>query len=82
MSFTVGLVMKILGWSAIINLGILLWWFIAFVSMRDTVYRIHSRWFNLTPAQFDSIHYCGMALYKFLIVIFNLVPYLALRIIV
>ena len=82
MPFTVEVAMKVLGWSSVINLGILLWWFFAFMAMRDMVYRLHNRWFNLTPAQFDSIHYCGMAAFKFLVLIFNLAPYVALRIIV
>jgi hypothetical protein len=31
--------------------------------------------------RFDAIHYAGIAFFKILIMVFNLVPYLALRII-
>ncbi|MGR8946500.1 MAG: DUF6868 family protein [Gammaproteobacteria bacterium] len=82
MTITADLIMKVLGWCTVINLGFLFWWFFAFVLMRDTMYALHNRWFNLTPAQFDSIHYCGMATLKILVLIFNLGPYLALRIVI
>jgi len=42
---------------------------------------VHSKWFNLSVDKFDAIHYSGMALFKIGIFLFNLVPYLALRIV-
>jgi hypothetical protein len=41
----------------------------------------HSQWFHLSREQFDAVHYAGMALYKLGILLFNLVPYIALHII-
>jgi hypothetical protein len=43
------------------------------------MYGVHSRWFHLSTDQFDALHYAGMALYKIGILLFNLVPYIALR---
>lgn len=65
-------------WSLVINYGMLLIWFFAFVFARDTIRRLHSRWFALSDATFDAIHYGGMALYKISILLFNLVPFIAL----
>jgi len=45
------------------------------------MYRFHSKWFNLSVDKFDAIHYAGMALFKTAILLFNLAPYLALRIV-
>jgi hypothetical protein len=45
------------------------------------MYRLHGRWFRLSPEQFDAIHYGAMAVYKIGILLLNLVPYLALRIV-
>jgi len=73
------LIKGVLGWSTVINLGLLLWWFAWFALARDTIRRLHGRWFRLDEAQFDAIHYGGMAIYKLGILLFNLVPYLALR---
>lgn len=61
-------------WCAVINYGILLVWFLVFVAAHDWMYRLHSRWFCLSPEHFDGIHYAGMALYKIGILVFILVP--------
>lgn len=70
----------VLGWSTLINFAVLTWWFAWFALARDTVRQMHGRWFDIPDAQFDAIHYGGMAIYKLGIILFNLVPYLALRI--
>ena len=76
------LLMAALGWCTIINWGILLFWVILIFGARDWVYGVHSRMFpNLTPERFDYAHYMGMAVFKVTILLFNLVPYLALRIV-
>lgn len=71
---------RLLLWSTVINLGILILWFAFFSLARSWMYRLHSRWFQLTDEQFDALHYGTMALYKIGILLLNLVPYMALRI--
>ncbi len=68
-----------LGWSTLINMGILIYWFMVILLARGWIREIHTRWFHLSEAQFDVIHYGGMGLYKILIIVFNLVPWLVLR---
>ena len=75
----IGLLREFLFWCTVINLGLLLWWFLFVALAHDWTYRMHSRWFKLSPQTFDAIHYAGMALFKIGIVFFNLVPYIALR---
>jgi hypothetical protein len=65
-------------WCAIINYGILLAWFFMFVFGRDWMRRIHGRWFRLSDEQFDAAHYLGMTVYKIGILLFNIVPLIAL----
>ena len=65
-------------WSLAINYAILLTWFIVFVAARNWLRALHSRWFRLSEPAFDAIHYGGMAAYKIGILLFNLVPLLAL----
>ena len=77
---TVEQIREVLGWCAVINIGLLLWWFLMFALARDFVYRLHGKWFRLTPERFDAIHYAGMAFFKIGIFLLNIVPYLALRI--
>ncbi len=78
---TVDILLGVLGWSAVINIGLLLWWSLWILFAHDFVYRIHSKWFKISVEKFDAIHYAGMAFYKITIIVFNVVPYLALRII-
>ena len=65
-------------WCLIINAGILIFWYIFYLAARDTIYRIHSRWFKLTEEKFASIHYRLMAQYKIAVILLNLVPLIAL----
>ena len=68
-------------WCTVINYVVLLGWFLVFILAHDWIYRFHSRWFQLPVERFDTIHYAGMAVYKIGILLFNLVPYVALLIV-
>ena len=68
-------------WCTVINYGLLLVWFLFFTLAHDWMYRLHGRWFHLSYEQFDTIHYSCMALYKLGIILFNLVPLIALYIV-
>jgi hypothetical protein len=70
-----------LAWCAVINYVFLLWWFSAFILAHDWMYRLHRRWFHLSVETFDAIHYGGIGLFKIGILLFNLVPYIAMRIV-
>ena len=68
-------------WCTVINYGVLLWWFFVFRFAHGWIHRLHGRWFRLSVEQFDAIHYGGMAVYKVGVLLFNLVPLLALLIV-
>jgi len=65
----------------ILNYLVLLLWFVVFSLAHDWIFKLHGRWFRLTTAQFDALHYAGMAVYKVGILLLNLVPYVALNIV-
>jgi hypothetical protein len=71
---------RFLAWCVVFNwVSLALWWLIL-KTAGDWVYGVHSRWAVEIPRQsFDTIHYAGMALYKMVIFVFALVPYLVLR---
>ena len=73
------LIRSLLGWCAVINYSILILWFLMFCLGRKSIYNMHRRWFNLTEAQFEVINYGGIGLFKLLIFVFNVTPYLVLR---
>jgi hypothetical protein len=72
----------LLGWSALINYGLLLLWVLLFALARDWMYRFHGQWFDISDQHFDIIHYFLMGWFKLLIFVFNLTPYLVLRFLV
>ena len=78
---TLELIRDALGWCTLINFGLLLWWGLFFLFAHDFVYRMHTRWFKLSVEEFDKIHYLGLAIFKLMVIVLNLVPYLALRIV-
>lgn len=71
----------VLLWCLVINYAILLVWFLAFWFGNDWMFRLLSRRFNLSKERFESIHYASMAIYKLGILLLNLTPYIALRLI-
>lgn len=75
-------VLSFLGWCTVINWVFLMLWWLFFSFAHDWVYGVHSRWFTLSRERFDEIHYSGMAFFKLSIFLFNLTPYLALRLFV
>ena len=74
-------VRRFLAWCLILNYGVLIIWFVVLIAAHDQIYNLHSRWFGITPNQFDLAIYVSMAVYKIGIMLFNLMPYFALRII-
>lgn len=70
-----------LGWATLLSYGLLLLWFAMLVMARDFVKRLHGRWFRLSDAAFDAIHYGAMAALKLGTWLFLFAPWLALHII-
>ena len=67
-------------WCSVINYGLLIVWLLLFVLPHEWLYRLWGRWFRLTAEQFDAVNFAGIVLYKLWIILFNLVPYIVLRI--
>ncbi len=78
---TVEIVRDMLAWTTLINFVLLAWWFSFFYFAHDWTYRFHTRWIKVPKEAFDDMHYGGMGFYLMAIVLLNLVPYLALRIV-
>jgi hypothetical protein len=78
---TVEIIRNFLAWCSVINVGLLILWGLLFTLAHDLVYRIHRKGFKLSVEKFDAIHYTGMAFFKMSIILFNIVPYIALRIV-
>lgn len=68
-------------WCTIINFGILMLWFLMFAFAHEWMRLLWSTWFPMSVATFDIVNLAGIGLYKLSIIFFNLVPYIALRIV-
>ena len=68
-------------WCTLLNIGILLLAAISLTVLRDWVIKLHASWYGVSEAELPSIYFKYLAYYKIAIFVFNLVPYLALRII-
>ena len=78
---TVEVITAVLGWTTLINFALLAWWILFLIFAHDWTHQLHAKWFRLSSEQFDAIHYSLMGVFKMGVILFNLVPYLALRIV-
>jgi hypothetical protein len=65
-------------WCSVINYAVLLLWVAIALFGRNGVLRLWGRWFRISPEQFDMLNIGGITLYKTGIILFNLVPCIAL----
>jgi len=68
-------------WCTILNFALLLLSSLFCLCAGDWVYRIHSKWFSIPREVFNVAIYSFLGLYKLLVFVFNLIPYIALSII-
>ena len=68
-------------WCAIINYAMLLLWFLLFFAAHDWLQKLHAKFFRLSAEQFNGFNYVGIIFFKIGIFLFNIVPYIALRIV-
>nr|MBV6629449.1 hypothetical protein [Oceanococcus sp. HetDA_MAG_MS8] len=80
MSYSINLdaLRMFLVWSAVLGLGLLTYWFVMLRLAGNWVYRLHSRYFQITRQDFDRIQYTGMLVLKLAIFLFFIIPALAL----
>lgn len=70
-----------LGWCTLINIGLLLFSTLMIALIKDFAIRVHSKMFDLDPQTLPTMYFDYLGRFKVLVIVFNLVPYLALRII-
>ena len=68
------------GWCSVLNLGMLSLATLAVVLMRDMMFSIHGKIFGLGETDLSRAYFQYLAQYKIAVIVFNLVPYVALKI--
>ena len=72
---------KFFAWMTVLNTGLLLFATIMLWGLRDWAARIHGAMFDMADLDVKREYFEYLSRYKILILVFNLAPYLALRII-
>ncbi len=72
---------QLFAWMTAINAGLLLFTTLAVWAMRDWVAALHGRMFGLSAETTRGHIYAYLATFKIAVIVLNLVPYLALRIV-
>lgn len=68
-----------LGWNLLIHTGLLMFVFLLLTAAKNWVVKIHQAMFELTKDQLDRVYFNFIAIYKLLIIILFLIPYLVVR---
>ena len=72
---------KFFMWCTIINLGLLIFTSIACIFLADFSYRMNNRFFSISRETFNIAAFSFIALFKIVVIVFNIAPYIALLII-
>ncbi len=65
-------------WCTILNAALLAFSFLVSAALGDLVFKLHGRWFPMSREAFTVAMYSFIGLYKVLVLVFNVIPYLAL----
>jgi hypothetical protein len=71
---------ELLGWVSVINIGILVLSTLAVITVRASITEIHSKIFGLDEKDLGRAYFQYLAQYKIAIIVLNVAPYIALKI--
>jgi hypothetical protein len=71
----------LLGWTSVINIALLMVSTISLISMRGFITKVHAKLFGMDEKDLGRAYFQYLAQYKIAIIVLNIAPYLALRII-
>lgn len=69
------------GWCSIINMSVLLFSFICILFFREVTLNIHSKLTGVASTDLPTLYFQHIGTYKIITLIFNITPYIALKII-
>ena len=69
------------GWCTFLNIGLLVFSTIILIVLKDPISSIHSKLFGIEKEKLQSLYIHFLAYYKIAIIMFNLTPYITLKLI-
>ena len=77
---TIEALTELLGWASVINIAILFFSTLGVISMRGAITGFHSKLFGLDEKDLGRAYFQYLAQYKIAIIVLNIAPYIALKI--
>jgi len=78
---TIQMLRDALLWCSVINYGVLIVWFLGYMLLHERLRRWWGAWFHVSDQNVDAINFAAISVFKMGILLLNLVPYIALRIV-
>ena len=70
------------GWCSVINIGLLMFYVIWLMTFRSLTKSIHSALLGINQDELDSMYFQFLGNYKLAVIVLNIVPYFALKIMI
>jgi len=70
---------KYLMWSALINYGLLIFWFVWYAFAYSSYVRLNEFVIGRKIEHLDAMTYAGMVFYKLMVIIFNIIPWVVIN---
>ena len=78
--FTISELTEFMGCSSVINICLLTATTLAVILMCESITKLHAKMFGIDAEELPRVYFQYIAQYKLAIIIFNIVPYIALKI--
>jgi hypothetical protein len=66
------------GWCALFNYALLILWFLLAITARAPLLNLCRRMFRISDETYDKLMFYGISFYKMAVILFTVMPYLAL----
>ena len=73
-------IVPIFGWALLVNISLLVFSTVMLLLCKKPVKKIHSSLFAIPEEELDRLYFDYLARFKALVIVFNLSPYIAMRI--
>ena len=67
-------------WMSLINIGLLVFSSVLIMALKKTVGEMHGKMFGIDPDKVAVVSYGYLGVFKVLVLVFNIVPYISLLI--
>lgn len=75
-------IISVVGWCAVLNIALLGFSSLMIISLKEKIIPIHQKMFSsISKEKIEELYFDYLAKYKIMVIVFNIVPYIALKIV-